>query len=227
MLRKAWLFFTAALVTVCASSGSNETRPLEAQSEVPSVKVQPAEVPMLEQYEAGHWFSGPYDDSLIIIGVSGRLTKPEDEIETARQDAARKASMYQGINGSFEVMNRTGNRFFFDYAANSSLDLQDDTNYEQYLDLLSFNPNSDVIRVPGAVFVRLKYNAPDIANIEYSPQINSGRPAWVNNRDMPVFPDYTTVVGFAGKRSRLKDTVNASCDSAVAALIESASSRIT
>jgi hypothetical protein len=34
-------------------------------------------------------------------------------------------------------------------------------------------------------------------------------------------------VGFAGKRSRLKDTVNASCDSAVAALIESASSRIT
>jgi hypothetical protein len=181
--------------------------------------------PMEEQQSSGHWITGQRDNQFIIIGISGRLSRPNDEIEAAKKDAARKAAMFHGVQGSVEHIN-SGSGNFFDYVANSKLELNYDTNYEPYIERLSFNPETDVIRGPGAVFVRMKYNAANSVPVNYAAKKNNGRPTWINSRDLPEIPDYTVAVGYAGRRSRFTDTVNASCDSAAARLIESASTQV-
>jgi hypothetical protein len=188
---------------------------------------------MQDQYNTGLWVLGPRDGLLTVIGVSGRLIKADDEIEAAKLDAARKVGMYYGIQGSFEIVNTTTGSFF-DYEANSILNLNYDPDFARYGESLSFNPETDVIRIPGAtgvggaVFVRMRYNAPDLVNINnYSSVKKDSRPTWINNRDLPQFLDYTTAVGFAGKRARLQDTINASFYNAAAVLIQSASSQVT
>jgi len=182
-----------------------------------------------EYHDSGLWVSGPVNGQFIIVGVSGRLsgnTGLENEINTAKLDAARKASMYHGIQGSVELINTTGSGGFFDYSSDSRLDLQYDTNFELYAERLTFDPEKDVIRGDGATFVRFRYNVSGL-DVNHNPVTNKGRPAWANNRDLPHYEGYTTVVGFAGRRSRLRDTINASLDSAAAKLIESASTQVS
>jgi len=222
VLRKAWLFFPLIIVS-CVSfgigSGGNDS------SAVGQGKGRYVETSMQDQSDAGLWVSGPLDGNFIIIGVSGRLSKPDDELIAAKEDAARKAAMYQGIQGSVELLNTTGSGGFFDYSADSRLELRYDTNYSNYLESLTFDPQKDVIRITGATFVRFKYSA-SAGNISYVPPKYEGRPSWVNGRNLPEFDGYVTAVGYAGRRSRLRDTVNASCDSAAARLIETASTMV-
>ncbi|MDR0443320.1 MAG: hypothetical protein LBH44_07955 [Treponema sp.] len=228
--KKTWLFFAAVLISACSSFNlvstpkSSGTKSSEAQ---PSKVTPPQpEASMQELLDAGLWISGPRDGLLTIIGVSGRLMRPDDEIEAAKQDAAQKLSMYHGIQGSFEIFNFVGGSFM-DYEANSALNINYDRNYGQYIERLSFDPEKDVIRGDGATFIRMKCNVSDLAVNTYSSERKSGKPVWTNDRDLPHFPGYTTVVGFSGSKSRLQDAVFASCESAVARLIESASTTVT
>jgi len=178
-----------------------------------------------EQHDTGRWFSGVQDGVFIIIGVSSKLERPAEEIDAAKKDAARKAAMYHGIQGNLISTNTSGVAYF-DYSARSTLNLNYDTNYEQYMERLSYNPDKDLIRGTGATYIRFQYNisGPDFT---YTPEKSVGRPTWTYNRNLPQFPGYTTVIGYAGKRTWMRDTINASCDSAAARLIESASSQIT
>ena len=221
MLKKAWLLSLAIFCAACANvNKSVETRQLADDQDI---KSRYAESSMQEQLKAGHWIAGPLDGQFIIIGLSGRMIKQEDEIETAKQDAARKAAMYKGLQGTIEINSTTGSRGFFDYSAESKLDLQYDQNFEQYLELLTFNPEKDLLRTDGAVYIRFKYNTSGPGINYYPKKINNKRPAWVNNKDLPQFDGYTTIVGYAGRRIRFRDTVFASCESAAAGLIETAS----
>ena len=180
---------------------------------------------MQEQSNAGLWFSGPLNGQFIIIGVSPRLVKADDEIMTAREDAARKAAMFNGLQGKVEITNATGSGGFFDYSADSKLDLVYNKNFQSYYDSLTFDPEKDVIRITGTTLVRFKYNTSSVT-VNYVPVKASGRPSWVNGRHMPEFDGYTTVVGYAGKRRLLSDTIFASYESAAARLIEVASTRV-
>ena len=232
MLKKAWLFFPLVFIlTSCFSIGlgvnkSQAEQPSPSAQQSRPAAVQQTEVTLQEQNDSGHWFSGPQNGRFIIIGVSGRLSRPADEIDAAKQDAARKAAMYNGIQGSVEHANTTGSGGFFDYSAESVLNLNYDNNFENYISNLSFDPEKDVIRGSGATYIRFVYNSAS-PNINFSPEKSIGRPAWVNNRNLPEFDGYETVVGFAGRRSRLRDTINASYDSAAARLIESASTKVS
>ena len=229
VLNKAWLSFPLIfLLTSCLSLGTasqNNTGASMSGGDQSPPSSQQVVFTMQEQSDAGHWVSGPSNGRFIIIGVSGRLSKQEDEIEAAKQDAARKAAMYHGIQGSVEYSNTTGSGGFFDYSADSRLELNYDNNFENYVSRLTFDPEKDVIRSTGATYVRFSYTSAS-SNINYSPKININRPSWVNNRNMPEFDGYVTVVGFAGRRSRLRDTISASYDSAAARLIESASTKV-
>lgn len=218
MLKNSWLFFVIVLFVSCISLGSNT-----GHGQQP---VKYVELSMQQQGDAGLWVSGPLNGRFIIIGVSSRLSNPNEEVPAAKQDAARKAAMYHGTQGSFELTNSTGTGGFFDFSADSKLDLQYDPNYAQYIERLTFDPEKDVMRIDGATMVRFQYNISNV-DINYIPKISSDRPLWVNSRNLPEFTGYTTAVGHAGKRSQLKDTVNASCDSAVASLIQSASTQVT
>jgi hypothetical protein len=224
------MILAAVLVSACGSmdfgikKGSSESQSAGEQSQ-PRSQPQYTDKSLQEQHDSGRWVVGPRDGRLTIIGVSGRMVKADDEIETAKQDAARKASMYHGIQGSVEIVNTTGSGGFFDYSVDAKLDLNFDTNYGNYIERLSFNPETDVLRDSGAVFIRFQYNTSGL-DVNYSPAGSDGRPSWVNYRNLPEFEGYATAVGHAGRRSRLRDTVNASYDSAAAILIESASTQV-
>ena len=214
VLKYSWLLFIAAGLVSCATLNTNSgnvNAPVYVESS------------MQEYSDAGLWVSGPLNNQFVVIGVSARLTKPDAEIDAAKEDAARRVSMYHGIQGSVEMANTIGSGGFFDYSADSRLDLQYSKNIEQYLESLTFDPVKDVIRITGATIVRFRYNSVS-PGINYVPEKISGRPSWVNGRNLPEFPGYTTVVGYAGKRTQFRDTVFASCESAAAKLIESASS---
>jgi len=222
--KETLLFFVVILVSSCAGLGFSGGKPQAAEAPAP------VETPALSGHgQAGsvHWMAGPRGGLLTIIGVSNPQSKHENEIENARMDAARKAAMYHGIQGTIETVNTVG-AGFLDYYFNSDINLQYDKNYEQYLDHLTFEPENDVFRVEGAVFVRMRYSAPDLGNFSYSSNMGTdGRPAWINSGNLPVIDNYTAAAGFAGRRSWLKDTINASCDDAVAKLISSFSTQVS
>jgi hypothetical protein len=220
------VFLSVLFFLSCASVDSEKSNSPSVSEDVAVNKNEKyASHSMQEQHDTGRWFSGMQDGVFIIIGVSSRLTRPADEIEAAKQDAARKAAMYQGIQGSLISMNTSG-AAYFDYSSNSTLNLNYDTNSEQYMERLSYNPDKDVIRGTGATYIRFQYNisGPDVV---YISEKSADRPAWTYNRNLPQFPGYTTVIGYAGRRTWMRDTIAASCDSAAARLIESASSQVT
>ena len=226
MLKNSWLFLAVVLFASCGSFGIKSGSDKASAGGYSAGQPKYVEISMQEHHSTGSWVSGPLNGRMVIIGVSGRLTKPDDEIQTAKEDAARIASMYHGILGSVELVNTTGSGGFFDYSANSILNLRYNLNYEQYIERLTFDPEKDVLRVDGATFVRFLFDVSNL-DVDYSPRAGGNRPSWVSNRDLPEFAGYTTAVGFAGRRSRLRDTVFASCESAAAILIESASTRVS
>jgi len=188
-------------------------------------------VSIQQQQNNGHWICGVQDGQLIIIGVSGRLSRPNDEIEAAKQDAAAKAAMYHGIQGSVTAVGRSGSNIM-EYTSDTVINLNYDTDLTQYLNRLTFDPEKDVIRTssvsgsPGAVFVRMKYSAPVPVNVNYNSTMRDGSPTWVNNRDLPVIPGYAVVVGVSGRKSQLKDTILSSLHAAAARLIETTSTQM-
>jgi hypothetical protein len=224
-MKKIYVFLSVLLFFSCISLESKKPNPVFPASDAVVKKNEKYAISSIqEQHDAGRWFSGMQDGAFIIIGVSSRLARAADEIEAAKQDAARKAAMYQGIQGSLISTNSSGVAFF-DYSANSILELIYDSNYEPYMESLSYN-DKDVIRDASATYIRFKYNISGL-DVVYLPERSPNRPTWTNNRNLPQFPGYTTVMGYAGKRTWMRNAIYASYESAAARLIESASSQIT
>jgi len=180
---------------------------------------------MKEQAASGHWITAPSENSIIIIGVSGLQMKTDDEITSAKEDAARKAAMYHGVRGNIESFNSNGANFF-DYIADSKIELDYDADYEKYIDQLTFDPNNDVLKTDSSVFVRFKYSAASMP-VNFTASLNNdGRPNWTYSRDLPHFDGFLTAVGFARNQVRLKDTIKKSTEAAVARMIEDISTQI-
>ena len=180
---------------------------------------------MKEQAASGHWITAPSENSLIIIGISGLLVKKDDEISTAKEDAARKAAMYHGIRGNIESLHNNGANFF-DYIADSKVDLDYDTDYEKYIDKLTFDPKTDVLKTDNLVFVRFKYTTESVP-VNFTASVsNDGRPNWTYSRDLPHFDGFLTAVGFARNQVKFKDTIKKSIESAAARMIEDISTKI-
>ncbi|MDR0473391.1 MAG: hypothetical protein LBH43_06945 [Treponema sp.] len=183
-------------------------------------------IPSLSRQAAsGHWILRPQDNCIIIIGVSSRLIKHDSEIEAAKEDAARKAAMYHGISGSIESVHSAG-AGFFDYVAETKIELDYDTGLAKYIEKLVFDPGHDVVITDEAVFVRFTYPA-EAAPVDFTSALNNeGRPNWAYSRSLPQIEGYVTAVGFAINQVRLKDTVRKSTEAAVARMIEEMSTHI-
>ena len=179
---------------------------------------------MQEQYRTGNWIAVSTDNKLTVIGVSNPLLRRQDEITAAKEDAARKIAMYYGIQANMEVTNRTGFDFF-DYEHESNIEIKYDTNFEKYIDQLTFDPENDVLRTSEAVFIRFKYNT-SVEGINYSVRIENDRPSWTRNQNKPDFEGYVTVVGFSRNQRRLKDTILKSIENAVVRMIEETSTTV-
>ena len=175
--------------------------------------------------ETNYIISMPERNSLIIIGVSGPQLKPEQEIETAREDAARKASMYHGLNASVTSIQSIGTNAL-DYYTDSGFQLDYNTQIDQYKERLSFDPEHDVTRGDGVVFVRFSYPAAFPASINYkSTKESDGSPGWIKHPPLDI-NGFMAQVGFAKRQMRLRDTIARSSEDAIAHLITRSSSSI-
>jgi len=217
-----FLFFSCASLGIgkseqnLSSSDSNSSVVNTEENKILSVK---------EQGASGYWITKPSENALIIIGVSNLQVKRDSEIASAKEDAARKAAMYHGILGRIESFHSSGANYF-DFAADSKVELEYDTDYTKYIDRLTFDPEHDVFATDDAVFVRFKYTT-TAAPVDYKTSMNDdGRPNWTHSRDIPQINGYITTVGFARNQVRLKDTIRKSSEAAVARMIEDMSTQI-
>lgn len=183
-----------------------------------------SQISMREQYESGYWISRPSNGKLIVIGISNPMSRRDSEIASAKEDAARKVAMFYGIYGSVETTNRTG-ADYFDYLYNSNIELIYETNYEQYIEQLTFDPLNDVLITGEAVFIRFQHDTA-IQDIGFNARMINNRPSWTRAQDIPVFDGYVTAVGFAINQRRLKDTIYKSTEDAIARMIENLSTTV-
>jgi len=150
----------------------------------------------------------------------------ESEIAAAREDAARKAAMYNGIYASFQTVHSSGTGLL-NYYFESETRLDYDRDYEKYLEKLTFDPDRDVLDIDSGVFIRFSYPAAFPANINYSfPKNPNGSPGWITEPPQDI-NGFRAGVGFARRQYRMRDTFVKSCDSAVAAIVSQSSTVMT
>jgi hypothetical protein len=179
-----------------------------------------------EKTDANHWLTPPAPNGLVIVGVSGRMTKRDTEIQNAREDAARKVSMYYGVYAEVENSQYTG-AGFFEIAVDTTVKLEYDQQIEQYLDKLVFDPKRDVFTRNNAVYIRFTYPEPFPGDISYLSDKNpNGNPKWTTNppHEINGFP---AGVGVARRQERLRDTVMKSYEAAAASFVSNISSSVT
>ena len=181
---------------------------------------------MADQNTKGHWIIRPMDNAVIIIGVSSPMRKRDEEVDSAKEDAAKKAAMYYDVYGKIETPTSEGGSFF-ENINDSRLEVVYNKNYKQYIDKLTYDPNNDVLITKEAVFIRFKL--PAVAQqVKYTTKFEKdGSPVWVNNRQLPKVDGYISAVGFSQKQMRLKEAVYKATEAAVASMIETQSTKIT
>jgi len=208
---KPFLFLcVVALLPACVSYSvmeKNDSAALSMQS-------------MQEQWESGIFIKDSYDGEIVVIGVSSRLVRRADEILAAKNDAARKIAMFYGISGTVESFHRAG-AGFFDFIAKSRINLEPAiADYTRFIERLTFNPEYDVIEFPGGTLIRFTYSA-EVARLNFTNTLDTnGRPAWIDNRNLPSVDAYMVAVGFSQNQVWLRDTVIRSTQAAAAALLK-------
>ena len=213
------LFVFIFFPTAAFSSGNRESdSPAISEVIVNSNISQPS---MREQYTSGYWIARSSNNKLIVIGVSNPMLRRDSEIAAAKEDAARKVAMFYGIHGSVEITSGTGSGFF-DYTHDSNVEIIYDTNYERYIEQLTFDPQNDVLITGEAVFVRFQHDT-TVTDID-TVRLTGGRPGWTRNK--LEFDGYMTAIGFAQNQRRLKDTIFKSIEDAIARMIENLSTTV-
>ncbi|MDR2501533.1 MAG: hypothetical protein LBD37_10740 [Treponema sp.] len=132
------------------------------------------------QEPAGHWVTLPGDGFLRITGVSSRRLTRERELESAREDAARKALLYRGLTGNIRAVDVSGSGPEGAYMnTETSLEPLFPGDFPALREALRFDPEKDVYRTHNAVFVRFTCPAPGAEPLDYRPLgAISGEPAW-------------------------------------------------
>ena len=173
---------------------------------------------MQEQYSSGYFITKPSNNRLIVIGVSNPMLRRQEEIDAAKEDAARKVAMFYGIQGNVEsIINTNDNIFENSHTYNA--ELKYDSNHEKFIERLTYDPQQDILITNEGIFIRFQYET-TIANINYNARIINNRPTWTRNQDKPEIEGYVTSVGFARNQRRLKDTINKSTEDAISRMIE-------
>jgi len=152
------------------------------------------------------------------------MIRKEDAIASAKEDAAKKVSMYYGIQGSIEKLEITG-LGFLENKNEINIKLSYDTDYSKYIELLTYDPQKDIFITDRGVFIRFQH-ATTVSGINYNTKIANNRPTWVNNQDKPDIEGFITAVGVSQNQRYIKDTVFKSVESAAVRMIEELSTII-
>jgi len=175
---------------------------------------------MCGQWESGLFVTDSHDGEMVVIGVSSRLVRRADEVEAAKNDAARKVAMFHGMRGTVESFHRTG-ASFFDFIAEARIDLEPVIlDHARFIERLTFDPDHDVLLFEGGTLVRFRYAARVVPVNSVGTLDADGRPGWINDRNLPNVGGYMMAVGFSQNQVWLRDTVMRSTRAAAASLIQ-------
>jgi len=173
--------------------------------------------------ETSHIITLPESGNLIILGVAGRQLTRERELNAAKEDAARKASMYHWVYGTLVEWQYVGPGFL-DYDVGSANWLAYDEQLEFYMDRLTFDPNKDLTRDHnGVTYIRFSYPANFPGYIGYWIGKNpDGSPEWTT-RPPDSINGFTAGVGRSGRQERFSNTVRRSYEAAVISIVSKVS----
>ena len=219
MVNKVILFLISLALFSCASSDFSGDGFSDSPDSPDSFNVNLNE---------NFWLTLPEPGFLTIIGVSGPRLRPELEISAAREDAARRASMFHHNEVIFKSSESTGSGFF-NYFVQSETTIFYDTDLEPYMEVLTFDPERDVIRSGNSICIRFSYPL-YLSGFPRPFSIGSAdpdeRPEWISRPPSEIGP-FLAGVGFARRQQRLSDTIMRSTESAAAALISRVSALVT
>jgi hypothetical protein len=166
----------------------------------------------------------PEDGRLVFIGVAGIRSQRQESIEKALEEAAKKVSIFERVEGSISSYSNSGGALL-DYRSETTSSINHSQDYKGYIDLLEFDPDTDVFQQENAVFVRTRYKGSLSLSYRSQPSDQDGRPGWVNNPPETI-SGYAVGVGYAGRRDAHRDTVIASYENAILAIIQDQNSKV-
>ncbi|MDR1211001.1 MAG: hypothetical protein LBK40_02085 [Spirochaetaceae bacterium] len=170
------------------------------------------------------WNSAPTGD-LVFIGGAGLRSNRDESIDLALRDIARKISIFHEVEGEFVSHNKTGSSFF-DYTSDTRSSITFNEDYLGFTENLEYDPVADVMRIDNTIFVRARFRSPESLHIDYQLPPAEGRPVWVDNPPAEI-SGYCVGIGYAGRRARVQDTVNASFEAAVFSIIRAVFSQVS
>ena len=179
---------------------------------------------MQEQYSSGYFVTKPFNNRLIVIGISNPMLRRQEEIDAAKEDAARKVAMFYGIHGKIESVTGTNDNFFESNHIYNA-ELRYDSNYERFIEELTYDPAKDVLITNEGIFIRFQHET-TVTSFNYNARLINNRPTWTRNQDKPEIEGYAVSVGFARNQRRLKDTINKSIEDAISRMIEDQSTAV-
>jgi hypothetical protein len=169
----------------------------------------------------GFWDSGRFQNGLLFPGISGgHYVSRNRAVELALRDAARRLSFYHSVE-VFLQFDETYSRQFQGSRIDAVRELVHDEDYEKYVAALEFDPEQDVYEDNNVLFIRAGYTGPDAPAVDYIPSLQGStkKPSWIENPPFRI-DGCPASIGFAGPRLSYKDTVTASYEDAVFALVQ-------
>ncbi|MDR2398576.1 MAG: hypothetical protein LBD74_07465 [Spirochaetaceae bacterium] len=155
---------------------------------------------------------------LIFIGAAGVRLNQQEAIDLALKDAARRVAFFHQVGGTVVHQVEIGSGFL-DYHSEQRTTLEyDEEGYIAYREALEFDPHRDVRIEHQTVFVRTRYRTSQRLSLAHQYARTDQRPQWVDNPPKEL-SGFRAGVGFAGPRLYHKDTVIASYENAVFAII--------
>jgi hypothetical protein len=180
--------------------------------------------------------TGDWSGLPVFIGVASARYLPNGRnraIELALRDAARQVAFFHGVEAVIKTT-ETYDPQLRVTRITETRELVYDTDFEKHLPLLEFNPERDVYEEHGALFVRAAYTGAgggiahiDIEGIEGRPLAAGipAKPSWVENPPSE-YGGFVCAIGVAASRLHHKDTVTASYEDALFALVKNSFSEV-
>jgi hypothetical protein len=163
----------------------------------------------------------PLQNAPVFLGVAGGFYLSKDRaVNTALRDAARRVSLYHAVEAVIQI-DEVYNLRYRITGVHNKRELIYDEEYEKYIESLEFDPEKDVYEEHDAVFVRARYQGRGTDRVNYMHPASSGqeKPGWIENPP-PEINGYPAAAGFAGGRLSHRDTVVASYEDAIFALVQ-------
>jgi hypothetical protein len=162
----------------------------------------------------------PAGNGLVFIGIAGKRSNPDEALQLALEDAARRVTLFHKVSGEYAIENNVGSGAF-DYTHNAYASLSfDREGYKKHVEALQFNADTDMIEIENAVIVRTVYPSALHAPVQYRPVYGKvdQKPGWVENPSFEI-AGYEVGIGFSDRYSSLVDTCTNAYHNAIFAII--------